>query len=341
MHRQRLDYIQLLRAVAAIAVVMFHATGPTIQFFALPARSTGFLQIGGYGVDLFFVISGFVIYYTAGKMRPGQFIRKRFERIVPIYWVISAAAAVLVMASTQKGDFTWMKLAMSLAFASQLAGKLPVVHAGWTLEYEMLFYLCVAMAMLLVRRHWALTCTILSTAITAGTLIPDPTTAIKFLTAPTMLEFLIGILIGQALIAKRVGVVEVISVSCAAIAVLCGPDVRPVIAGLASAALVTAAVLLANQRLPQWIIRLGDASYSIYLVQALTIPVCTKLVRSAWPAMDPDAFVVVTTVVTVLAGLATYSLVECRIRDALRSARPAEAPGTEPQPAGSAPASRR
>lgn len=320
MSRARLDYIQLLRAVAAIGVVLFHSMTSSAPYVGFPARSTDFLQIGGYGVDLFFVISGFVIYYTAGTLTPGTFLVKRLERVIPIYWVITVLVSVMMIFTMRdRGDFTWLNFGMSLSFTSFLSGKMPVAYVGWTLEFEMLFYLCVALSMRVVRNPWALTCAALSAAVGIGTLVSDPSPAIKFFTAPAILEFLMGVLIGQAVLLQRVGKIEALSVLCAAVTLCFGSNVRPLLAGIPAMALVVAAVMARNRRLPNWIIKIGDSSYSIYLVQTLTIPVCTKLLRVTSPGIDPDVFIIAATVFTVLFGMATYSFVETRIRDVLRT----------------------
>lgn len=320
MRRTRLDFVQLLRAIAAIGVVMFHAAAATIAHFPVPAKSTGVLQIGGYGIDLFFVISGFVIYYTSNSASAGEFVRKRLERIVPIYWIFTLlVAALMFFVAANQGEFTWRKLGMSLAFVSFYSGDNPIVYVGWTLEYEMLFYFTVALSMLLVRRPWALTCAALSAAVALGALVSFSSPALRFFTAPAMLEFLVGIIIGQATMDRQVGKVEAVSIVCAALALFFGRHLRPLYAGIPAAMLVLAAVLAERHRLPKWILKIGDASYSIYLIQVLSIPLCTKLVRVKAPWLDPDVFVVFASVATVLGGVAAYTWVECGVRDWLRS----------------------
>ena len=79
---RRLDGIQHLRALAAIGVVLFHAA----------ERSGLHFTIGAAGVDVFFVISGFIMWIiTAGRpVTPNAFLRERILRIVPLYWLATA-----------------------------------------------------------------------------------------------------------------------------------------------------------------------------------------------------------------------------------------------------------
>ena len=85
-----LVYIQVLRFLAAAAVVAFHAAGVAPKGFKVPESTIAFLlSYGGRGVDLFFVISGFIIFYAthSAKLTPAEFLRRRVERIVPLYFL--------------------------------------------------------------------------------------------------------------------------------------------------------------------------------------------------------------------------------------------------------------
>src|SRR3954451_5563932 len=93
-----LVYIQILRLLAAVAVVAFHAWGVAPEGFKVPESAIAFaLSHGGRGVDLFFVISGFIIFYAThqAKLTPAEFLRRRIERIVPLYFFAIFAVPVL------------------------------------------------------------------------------------------------------------------------------------------------------------------------------------------------------------------------------------------------------
>ena len=168
----RLASIQLLRAAAAIAVVFTHAitrlgysfpgagahsylTGPNGQFLA-----------GDAGVDVFFVISGFIMYFVHHNDfgvpgAPLEFLKKRISRIVPIYWLLTTLAVVIIIAvpnlmvtHNSRIGFSWIASSyLFLPIASRGSTISPIIGVGWTLDYEMFFYLAFAGALFLPLRR--------------------------------------------------------------------------------------------------------------------------------------------------------------------------------------------
>src|SRR5437868_4658729 len=94
MDRQRVESIQLLRALAASLVVGHH-----VALFLATRSKFPELAVGAFGVDIFFPISGFVICLTAPKLTWKEFLVRRIARVVPIYWVatIAKVGAVLLV----------------------------------------------------------------------------------------------------------------------------------------------------------------------------------------------------------------------------------------------------
>jgi exopolysaccharide production protein ExoZ len=137
--------IQGLRGIAAMLVVMHHYNGLYGQLLKhgrseLPwMLAIGNMNLfGAIGVPIFFVISGFVIAQQALKTNPDSlpvFLAKRISRIVPIYWIVT-----LVFVVATGGVFD-EKLLRSLLFVATDPGSNPLVGPGWSLEYEMYFYL--------------------------------------------------------------------------------------------------------------------------------------------------------------------------------------------------------
>ena len=138
----RLVEVDALRGLAALAVVLFHHTTRYADLFRPASLTSISFPNGHYGVNLFFIISGFVIFMTLEKTsRPMDFVVSRFSRLFPAYW----AAIILTFSITHL-----LGLPGKLVDASAAIGNLTMIHSlfriphvdgvYWTLEVELLFY---------------------------------------------------------------------------------------------------------------------------------------------------------------------------------------------------------
>jgi exopolysaccharide production protein ExoZ len=320
-----LVYIQILRFFAALAVVAFHVLGAPPKGFEVPESALSFaLSYGGRGVDLFFVISGFVIFYAThcSKLTPADFLRRRVERIVPLYFfvifVVTMLAITLPAIFGAPGWYTPRHIIKSLAFIAFTDGDMPVVYVGWSLEYEMYFYLAVALLMALTHDVWRNIVVIFSAAAFLGQ-IPGVAAALgnyAFFTDPMILEFVLGVIVGRVFVNGRVGWQIPVAAACAIAAVLVSdPASRVIVSGVPSACLVAAAAWLSRKRgHPSWperaLARLGDASYSIYLAQVETVSLASVAVAGLIPAIPPLLLLTGTTCIVVALGLALNLVVE-------------------------------
>lgn len=138
----RLAEIDALRGVAALAVVLFHLSTRFAELYGDTGRTTVSLPVGHYGVNLFFIISGFVIFMTLDKTkRPMDFVVSRFSRLYPVYWV----SVVLTFLVTAWLGLPGKEVDVQTMFANLLMfhGLFGVPHVDgvyWTLEVELLFY---------------------------------------------------------------------------------------------------------------------------------------------------------------------------------------------------------
>jgi exopolysaccharide production protein ExoZ len=155
--------LQYLRAVAALLVVYLHAA---IQVNNLRGSNTsGWLEVGKCGVDIFFVLSGYVMWTsTAGRSGVLEFLRRRLVRIVPLYWIVTAAAASVALVAPRILNSTRFEIHHVLASLFFIPWRNPVVlyhpgddltevlkpiiTPGWTLNFEMFFYAQFALALL-------------------------------------------------------------------------------------------------------------------------------------------------------------------------------------------------
>lgn len=319
--------IQILRALAALAVVLFHALQWSHLDFA----------VGAAGVDVFFVISGFVLWRST-QMRPtapGVFLLARVGRVLPMYWIVTLAtgvAAVLRPAALPIIHPEIGHLALSLLLVPHYGpggDPFPLLPTGWTLTYEAFFYAAMAIALMAPRdRRPQVLSGLVLTAALLGFGYHDWYT---LLCNPLLLEFLAGVglarLWGEGRIGRwpRVWGWSLLSGGLLILAVcqasgLRDDFLRPFVWGPPAAMIVAGALKLeADGRIGSGLLvrvlgAQGDAAYSLYLVQAPVIAVFAWLTPD-WP---PGARATSAVLLALLAGWLAFSLLERPIGSALR-----------------------
>ncbi|MEM7267622.1 MAG: acyltransferase [Pseudomonadota bacterium] len=199
--------IQLLRAVAAWMVVAHHLRDGLSEIW-LPLGALVFAS----GVDLFFVISGFVmVVSTEGRnMSPMAFWRRRLVRVVPLYWLVTAAMLAMLLAGLNPVGVTrwdWGDALTSFLFLADVRADTypgPIVAVGWTLVFEAFFY-GIFGAALVVRNHInpaCVVCSVMAVLVAAGLILTPENHALQIYTAPLLLEFAVGALIAKLVISK-------------------------------------------------------------------------------------------------------------------------------------------
>ena len=343
----RLTLVQILRALAALLVVVAHAAHDADAVAARlgrPAMEVAKSFDWTFGIHLFFVISGFVMAISArGFGEPGapaRFLLRRVVRIAPLYWlltaaVIAGAALAPALMNVPLGGW-WLPLA-SVLFIPALRpnGEIrPALGQGWTLNYEMFFYACFALAMLLPRRAAFVALTVgLSALVWLGRDLTPADPLLFTWTDGLLIEFLFGLWIGVARLGGlRVPPVLAAALTVAGVALAIWMDPTKgrvplpgfVLSGVPATLIVAAAGLTRQPRGEGPLLRaahlLGDASYSLYLVHPFVIrlgrEVWTRLVGDALP---PFAFIPAAVAASALVGLALYLAVERPMTRALQS----------------------
>ena len=189
---QQLKSIHYLRAAAAIMVVVFHIYS-NVPFMSPYVENVFWLR---GGVDIFFVISGYVMVKSTENrtVLPKQFITDRAKRIIPMYWIATFATMMQI-------DGQWaFKLKSSLfipALHPETKMMQPVLEPGWTLNYEMFFYIIFTISLFFNRRHqipFVATCIF---GFVFFGLSVDGSRIFEFYGRPIILEFLMGMLVAK------------------------------------------------------------------------------------------------------------------------------------------------
>lgn len=289
------ESIQALRGIAALAVVLFHLKGLLI----VDGREVGaeLFWRGFIGVDVFFVISGFIMAYAVEPdERPAAFLLKRFLRVWPLYVL---ATAILLSISTAI-DIEFIKQMAKAALFYPLAnsespfyGYAPL-SVGWTLTYEALFYAVFALALPFRRARLIVAAAIIFTLVFVGQYVAtgsitlsagdSPILAHQYLSLavnPILLEFVAGMAIAAIYQRLKLTGAALFLVGCvlATIAVyLFWFDGRnfhgPTQLGPSAVAVVSACLCFERQFRKRWaspLRKLGDMSYSLYLVHVSVI----------------------------------------------------------------------
>lgn len=328
----------MLRFLAAFGVVLHHSSfyvgttrpdaGPFVEFF--------FQHHFGWGVRLFFVISGFVIAQSIERMPVGEFARRRLLRIYPAYWV--AVALVVGMQVVLWGQVPG---AGDIARAVTLLPFGPIQYplaVEWSLVYEIFFYLVVGVAAL---AGWSrvrdLLCVAWLALIAIGCIVAPSKATAMLPTADQVafsafnLPFIIGMLVCRVHLRLSVAWRTYALLSAPALVMsaffAASVEARQLLTGLGFGALVLWAVLADRHRRlapGNVLVALGDWSYGLYLVH---VPVITTLLAlGVWPRM-PNGFLFVALAATAIALGSAFGAVEAAVyRWLLRITRRARAP---------------
>ena len=289
---EQLRSVQCLRAVAALFVVGFHATLLLHDNF-LPSVTPW--DNGNAGVDLFFVISGFIMTVSSRRLL-GQadgwrrFIVLRLVRIVPMYWLTTIAKLLSIAAVPEIARHTylttWNTIASFLFLpAADGAGFVkPVLAVGWTLSFEMLFYVVFAAALFFALDP-LIVVGVAMTGLALVSLVAQPDwPVVTTLASPFVLEFVFGLVIGRAFVARWLQeaspawAVPMAAAGLVGLAVVPvdGPWERVAFWGLAASAALCGSVACerwVGRQLPDLFVRIGEASYSMYLTHGFVLPV--------------------------------------------------------------------
>ena len=325
--------IQVLRIVAAFLVTIEHAIY-YVRDRLDPTFPRGFN--GHNGVDIFFVISGFVMVCSSVSLLGRSdgwkvFAKRRIARIVPMYWIATTIKLVLLLSTTGlilHARFSIAKTIESYLFlpSRNFQGALtPVLSVGWTLNFEMFFYLLFALALLFRANVYRFIGVILA-MLAIGAAFRQPSwPPVSFYLNTIVLEFFFGMLVARACLAKKrlprslavvfvvVGMLTLLipfPVWHLPVALVTGVPATMIVFGVAS-------LDDALTRIPLWLLFLGDASYSIYLFDPLVAPIaaaaCVK-----FHLYYPVVAILAGIVLGLLAGCAAHILLERPINKWIR-----------------------
>ncbi|WP_219834863.1 acyltransferase [Paenibacillus sp. R14(2021)] len=324
--RKRLNFLQIARCLAAVMVVMHHADRILLQKYQISALIFQPFDYPFARVDLFFVLSGFIIYYihnqdfsTQSKLSP--FLIKRFVRVIPVYWL--ATLIYILLSIVAHEHFTALEFVKSFLLLPDV--KQPILGVAWTLRYEVFLYL--VFGLLILNKRWFMPLLGVWTAamlyfLAAGiTFAEQPYFDLLF--NPLNLEFIAGCVAAHIILRYMMNLTVVGYVGLGLLLVslimqqlwtiplnhiiLWGGPFFLIILGFASYE------LRKTIKVNKWLVAIGDASYSIFLTHIIVI-LCFRNVSDKLHLYvktgHPIFLAVFVCIIAVCVGCAFYKVVE-------------------------------
>jgi exopolysaccharide production protein ExoZ len=291
----RIHILQGLRAYAAVPVALLH-TDYTVK---------GMHQIGNFGVSVFFLLSGYIMASICAT-DTDSFLRRRMIRVIPSYWLTTivlyclAAKFPHLLNATQAVPVELLKSLLFIPFMKQNGLLQPILFIGWTINYEMLFYVVLALSLVVFKRMPLQGATaILLSIMGICSLFARTSVVARFYSDPIILEFILGLIAFycvQAIpnqSAQRLRYIWAVTMIICLIALPLVealdlyPAASPLIRfGLLSFLLIWSSCLLAlggNDIRPGLIVLIGDASYVLYLTHFYVDSFLEKVVARRIP----------------------------------------------------------
>lgn len=340
MRKQMVSNIQILRGVAASLVVWYHMQAMLNNAFGTSFDS----KLGAIGVDVFFVISGFIMFYI-GHSTPARipnFLVSRFFRIVPLYWLATIALAVVFLAGFNPSGLHMLTPQIFIESMFFIPSEFEngrhdlALALGWTLMYELFFYTLFAISFLMRSRlrSFAFVASILMLTSFIGTQVEGLSYLQMYYLAPITIEFLFGAALGltyhriglgskRAMIAAGIGCLALATLMLIYVFQAGWVDLgkfgfRFLTYGVPSFFIVLGFLLLekANFRVASGpLIKWGDISYSLYLFHPMALQGAVKIAAIVAPmnAFGTGFAALFAFAVSIAVAWVIYELFETRI----------------------------
>ncbi len=339
--KKRIVNIQALRGAATLLVVLYHLMETEHKFAQGDSISPSFMRICATSVDMFFIISGFVLVtVSTGKFQKiGEtlhFFYNRITRVYSLYWFYTVLLLVYFLLPPEMFSRPRQDINLFKSFLLLPQDNMPLLVVAWTLVYELYYYFIFGLLLFFAEKHLIKLLLLWAMAVVIGRIFlhdivnPNTCATMNVITHPLTLEFIIGCIMAKMVFAgtRTMGLVLfIIGILMLPINHILSADMamegwdRLFFYGLPSTLIVYGAIaaeLESNFMFPKFMQTLGDASYSMYLSHYIVLPIIGRL----WPLVlsrfnisgegqiDNIIASVIMLVVSIAAGIISFRLIE-------------------------------
>lgn len=304
----------MMRGIAALSVIFAHI---------------GMIGKGSFGVDLFFCISGFIMMFVTEKSSDG-FLKKRVLRICPLYYlltILAFAVAFIIPNLLRDANTELVALLRSFLFIGSAENNKIIVGVGWTLCYEMFFYLLFFIALKISHKYRHIISTVFLTIIVFTGLIIKPSNEyLLFYTRPILLEFALGMFAYKILYWRNSKNINIL-LPLAIIIYISLFFVRLQIDRLFTAGIPTFVFFiltlkaLQDKKIPKFFVVLGNISYSLYLTHTFVITSFSRLIMDIDHKVTASSIIASVFAISIAIGVAYISwyLVENKLTNWIKT----------------------
>lgn len=317
--QNKIDSIQVLRFFAAFSVMMVHL--PVFEF-------------GIWGVDIFFVISGFIMMYVT-ENNEKFFLLKRIFRIVPLYWLLTLGVFVLaifvpeVLNNTTANVDHLIKSLFFIPFDKNGTGHFPILFLGWTLNFEVIFYFLFSLSLVFFKENRMIACSIfIIIFLVFNKIFSEKNFIFETYANDIFIEFIFGMILFTIWKKYKNKISTNLSNHFICLAILLVSIFilnyynfsRSVSYGLPSLILAVYFLFFLNHlKFPKILVSLGDASYCIYLLHPYVIQFFYKILEiNEYDIIIELVFTLIISVIVFIVSLLIYKFIEFPINGSLR-----------------------
>tara|TARA_B100000941_G_scaffold121644_1_gene85631 strand:+ start:202 stop:1185 length:984 start_codon:yes stop_codon:yes gene_type:complete len=317
--QNKIESIQVLRFFAAFSVMMVHL--PVFEF-------------GIWGVDIFFVISGFIMMYVT-ENNEKFFLLKRIFRIVPLYWILTLGVFVLaifipeVLNNTTANTAHLIKSLFFIPFDKNGTGHFPILFLGWTLNFEVIFYFLFSLSLVFFKENRMIACSIfIIIFLVFNKVFSEKNFIFETYANDIFIEFIFGMVL--FMIWKRyknkistnlTNHFMCLTILLVSIFILNYYNFsRSISYGLPSLILAIYFLFFLNHlKFPKILVSLGDASYCIYLLHPYVIQFFYKILEiNEYDIIIELVFTLIISIIVFIISLLIYKFIEFPINGSLR-----------------------